>query len=251
MDPLENVYPHKQQLGGRWQFTDSARSWKTRNHDRRHGGGCTTLIAGVEAVRKGLAKPIGSLTQMGTIRLGKRTDAQQPADQGFRPAGRAGRPGALPAGTSSATTCTRRRRPRRCWIGTSSKPIRPFLEAIKPMPAVFDQYYVKRLNGTTDQRRARTSATWPSQLRADIAGLQEETDRQVMIWCGSTEIFLKPAAVHQSLAAFEKGLEENDINIAPSHDLRLRRAEGRRPVCQRRAESDGGSAGDAGAVAQG
>ena len=83
------------------------------------------------------------------------------------------------------------------------------------MPAVFDQYYVKRLNGT-NVKKGKNKRDLAEQLRADIQAYKKVTERQVMIWCGSTEIFLTPTAVHQSLAAFEKGLEENDINIAPS-----------------------------------
>ena len=83
------------------------------------------------------------------------------------------------------------------------------------MPAVFDQYYVKRLKGC-NVKRGKNRRDLAEQLRADIQAYKKVTDRQVMIWCGSTEIFLTPSAVHQSLAAFEKGLEEDDINIAPS-----------------------------------
>jgi len=83
------------------------------------------------------------------------------------------------------------------------------------MPAVFDQYYVKRLQGS-HVKKGKNKRDLAEQLRADIQAYKKVTARQVMIWCGSTEIFLTPTAVHQSLAAFEKGLEENDINIAPS-----------------------------------
>jgi myo-inositol-1-phosphate synthase len=93
--------------------------------------------------------------------------------------------------------------------------IRPFLEGIHPLPAVFDQYYVKRLNGT-NVKKGKNKRDLAEQVRADIQAYKQRTDRQVMIWCGSTEIFLTPTAVHQSVAAFEKGLEQNDENIAPS-----------------------------------
>ena len=93
--------------------------------------------------------------------------------------------------------------------------IRPFLEGIRPMPAVFDQHYVKRLCGA-NVKKGKNKRDLAEQLRADIQAYKKITDRQVVIWCGSTEIFLTPAAVHQTVAAFEKGLEENDENISPS-----------------------------------
>ena len=93
--------------------------------------------------------------------------------------------------------------------------MRPFLEGIKPMPAAFDQRYVKRLE-PKHLKAGRNKCDLANQLRNDIAEFKMKTDRQVMIWTGSTEIYLKQTAVHQSLAAFEKGLVEDDENIAPS-----------------------------------
>ncbi|MBV8436621.1 MAG: inositol-3-phosphate synthase, partial [Silvibacterium sp.] len=93
--------------------------------------------------------------------------------------------------------------------------IKPFLEQIKPMPAVFDQHYVKRLNGT-HIKKGRSKCDLAQQLVADIQNFKKQVERVVMIWTGSTEIFLEPSAVHESLAAFEKGLVEDDPNIAPS-----------------------------------
>jgi myo-inositol-1-phosphate synthase len=83
------------------------------------------------------------------------------------------------------------------------------------MPAVFDQYYVKRLNGT-HVKKGKTKRDLANQLIADIQAFKKKVDRVVMIWCGSTEIFLEPTEVHQSIKAFEKGLDNNDIGIAPS-----------------------------------
>lgn len=178
------------------------------------GAVATTLVAGVEAVRKGISKPIGSLTQMGTIRLGKRTDNRTPLIRDFAPLA------ALDdlcftgwdlysdnmfEAASNAQVLDQR----------LLEQIRPFLEGVRPQPAVFDQHYVKRLNGT-NVKKGRNKRDLAEQLRADVQAAKQHTDRQLMIWCGSTEIFLKPAAVHQSVAAFEKGLEENDQNIAPS-----------------------------------
>jgi len=93
--------------------------------------------------------------------------------------------------------------------------IRPFLESIEPMPAAFDQHYVKRLTGKRI-KTGKNKCDLASQIRNDIAEFKTKTDRQVLIWTGSTEIFLEPTAVHQSLAAFEKGLDNDDPGIAPS-----------------------------------
>ncbi|MGA2729826.1 MAG: inositol-3-phosphate synthase, partial [Terracidiphilus sp.] len=93
--------------------------------------------------------------------------------------------------------------------------LKPYLETIKPLPAVFDQYYVKRLHGT-HVKKGKNKRDLAEQVRADIRAFKKTVDRVVMIWCGSTEIFLEPTAVHQSIEAFEKGLETDDIGIAPS-----------------------------------
>jgi myo-inositol-1-phosphate synthase len=178
------------------------------------GAVATTFMAGVEAVRKGLAKPIGSVTQMGTVRLGKRTDNRTPLVKDF--VSLAGLddlvftgwdifPGNMYEAASTAKVLDKD-------LLTS---IRPFLESIKPMPAVFDQYYVKRLQGT-NVKQGKNKRELAEQVRADIREFKKKTERQVMIWCGSTEIFIEPTAVHQSIAAFEKGMEANDVAIAPS-----------------------------------
>jgi myo-inositol-1-phosphate synthase len=93
--------------------------------------------------------------------------------------------------------------------------LKPYLETIKPLPAVFDQYYVKRLHGT-HVKQGKNKRDLAEQVRADIQAFKKTVDRVVMIWCGSTEIFLEPTAVHRSIEAFEKGLETDDIGIAPS-----------------------------------
>src|SRR5450631_1834966 len=178
------------------------------------GAVATTLIAGVEAVRKGLAKPIGSITQMGTIRLGKRTESRTPQIHDFVPLAKLDdvvftgwdifEDNVFEA-ASNAKVLDK----------DLLAQIKPYLETIKPMPAVFDQYYVKRLHGT-NVKTGKNKRELADQLRADIQAFKKTVDRVVMIWCGSTEIFLEPSAVHASLAAFEKGLEESDIQIAPS-----------------------------------
>ncbi len=116
--------------------------------------------------------------------------------------------------------------------------IRPFLESIEPMPAVFDQHYVKRLTAK-HQKAGKNKCDLANQIRNDIAEFKTKTDRQVMIWCGSTEIFLEQTAVHQTLEAFEKGLVDDDPGISPSMLVRLGGSEGRYSVCERRAEPDG------------
>src|SRR6202040_3314122 len=172
------------------------------------GAVCTTLIAGVEAIRQGLAKPIGSLTQMGTIRLGKRTDANSPLIKDFVPLAKLDDlvftgwdifGGNLYDAAKTAQVIDR----------DQLEQIRPYLESIEPMPAVFDQHYVKRLT-SKKIKTGKNKCDLATQTRNDIAEFKSKTDRQVMSWCGSTEIFLEQTAVHQPLEAFEKGLVEDD-----------------------------------------
>ncbi len=178
------------------------------------GAVATTLIAGVEAVRRGLAKPIGSTTQMGTIRLGKRTDERSPLIKDFAPIAKLDDlvftgwdifGGNLYDAAKHAQVLDR----------DQLEEIRPFLESIEPMPGVFDQHYVKRLNGTS-VKQGKNKCDLANQIRNDIAAFKQKTDRQVMIWCGSTEIFLEKTPAHQTLEAFEKGLVDDDPSIAPS-----------------------------------
>ena len=178
------------------------------------GAVATTLIAGVEAVRRGISKPIGSMTQMGTIRLGKRTDNNTPMIKDFAPIAQLDDlvftgwdifGGNLYDAAKTAQVLDNEQ------LST----IRPFLESIEPMPAVFDQHYVKRLEGKKI-KSGKNKCDLANQIRNDIAEFKTKTDRQVMIWCGSTEIFLEQTAVHQTLEAFEKGLVEDDPGISPS-----------------------------------
>jgi len=180
------------------------------------GAVSTTFVAGVEAVRQGLAEPIGSLTQMGTIRLGKRTDNRVPAIKEFVPLAELkdlvfgawdifpdnAYESALNAGVLDRSLLTQ---------------LRSDLSELGPMPAVFDQYYVKRLNGT-NVKQGPTKMDLAEQLMADIQRFKREQgcDRLVMIWAASTEIFLEPTEVHQDLDAFETGLRSNHPDIAPS-----------------------------------
>jgi len=180
------------------------------------GAVATTFVAGVEAIRKGLAKPIGSLTQMGTIRLGKRTDARSPKVQDFVPL--AGLDDLVFTGwdiyTDDMYAAARN-------AGVLERDlldqIKPFLQSIKPRKAVFDRNYVRKLDGP-NVKKGKSKRDLAEQVREDIREFKKSSgaSRFIMIWCGSTEIFLRPKAVHDSLKAFEKGLEQNDEDIAPS-----------------------------------
>jgi myo-inositol-1-phosphate synthase len=178
------------------------------------GAVATTLIAGVEAVRKGLAKPVGSLTQMGTIRLGKRTDGNTPLIKDFVPLAHLNDI-VFTGWDIFDDNVYQAAAHAKVLEKEQLEQIRPYLEAIKPLPAVFDQYYVKRLNGT-NIKTGKNKMDLANQLRADIQAFKKTVSRVVIIWCGSTEIFLEPAPVHDTVASFEKGLEGDDINIAPS-----------------------------------
>ena len=178
------------------------------------GAVATTMIAGVEAVRRGLAKPIGSLTQMGTIRLGKRTDGKSPLIKDFVPL--ADLNDVVFAGWDIFEDNVYEAAAHAAVLDKDLLvQLKPYLETIKPLPAVFDQHYVKRLHGT-HVKKGKNKRDLADQVIEDIRNFRKSVDRVVMIWAGSTEIFLAPTAVHQSLAAFEKGLENNDEGIAPS-----------------------------------
>ena len=180
------------------------------------GAVATTFIAGVEAIRQGLARPIGSLTQLNHIRLGKRTDGRNPKIKDFVPL--AGLDQLVFGGWDpipddafqSAVNAGVLER-------THLDPIEGFLSAIRPMPAVFSSEYVKKLNGP-NKKTGSNKRELAEALRADSRNFREENgcDRMVMIWCGSTEIFLRPGPTHETLEAFEKAMEENDASIAPS-----------------------------------
>jgi myo-inositol-1-phosphate synthase len=178
------------------------------------GAVATTMIAGVEAIRRGLAKPIGSLTQMGTIRLGKRTDNKSPLIKDFVPLAKLDDV-VFTGWDIFADNVYEAAAHAQVLDAKTLEQLKPFLETIKPLPAVFDQYYVKRLNGT-HVKTGKNKRDLAEQVRADIQAFKKTVDRVVMIWAASTEIFIEPTAVHQSIEAFEAGLENNDIAIAPS-----------------------------------
>ena len=180
------------------------------------GAVSTTFIAGVEAIKKKIAQPVGSLTQLGTIRLGKRTDHRVPLIKDFVPL--AGLDDLVFGGWDIYED--------NCYDGAVKAGVlnrelldqlRPELEKIVPWKAVFNQKYVKNLDGP-NVKTGKNHMELAEQVMADIDRFKEENglDRMVMIWCGSTEIYLKPQPCHATLETFEKALRENDPSIAPS-----------------------------------
>jgi myo-inositol-1-phosphate synthase len=180
------------------------------------GAVSTTLIAGVLLARRGLASPVGSLTQTGTIRLGKRTDNRTPRIKELVPLAALddivfGSWDLFPDNALESAVHAQ------VLDSKHIDPIKDDLAAIKPMTAAFYPEYVKRLHGT-HVKTGKTKADIVEQLRADIRGFIKSSgaDRAVCVWCGSTEVFLEQAEVHQSIKSFEKGLLENDPNIPNS-----------------------------------
>jgi myo-inositol-1-phosphate synthase len=180
------------------------------------GAVSTTTIAGVLAIRKGLSKPIGSLTQMGTIRLGKRTEGRSPLIKDFVPLASLEDVvfGGWDIFEDNAYEAAKT-------AGVLDKElleqIRPELEAIKPMSAVFDRRYVKRLDGP-NVKKGKNKKDLAEQLIEDMRRFKQANgcDRLVMVWCGSTEVYLTETPAHASVAAFEAALEANDDSIPSS-----------------------------------
>ena len=180
------------------------------------GAVSTTFIAGVEAIMRKLCLPYGSLTQMGAIRLGKRTENRVPKVKDFVPLADLenltfagwdifednGYVAAKKAGVLKESDL---------------KSVRERLESIKPMKAVFDQRYVKKLSGNW-VKKGKTKMDLAHQLMEDIQNFKdrEKVDRMIMIWCASTEVFIRPEKVHQDLESFEKGLKNNHEAIPSS-----------------------------------
>jgi myo-inositol-1-phosphate synthase len=180
------------------------------------GAVATTFIAGVESVRRSLALPIGSVTQLGTIRLGKRTEGRSPAIRDFVPLARLedlvfGGWDPIPDNAYASAKVAGVLEDRHL------APIADFLQGIVPMPAVFDQFYVKRLNGP-NVKQGKSKRDLAEQLRDDIRRFKADhkLDRLVVVWCASTEIFIRPGAVHASLAAFEQAMADGHADVAPS-----------------------------------
>ena len=180
------------------------------------GAVATTLIAGVYAVNKGISKPIGSTSQMGTIRIGKRTENNTPLIKDFIPLADINNiafggwdifednvyESAVHAGVLDRYLLDQ---------------IKPELEAIKPMKAVFDKKYVKKLEGTY-YKSASTKMDLADQLRQDIRDFKANNncDRLAMVWCGSTEIYIEETDVHQTIESLEEGLRNNHESIPSS-----------------------------------
>jgi myo-inositol-1-phosphate synthase len=180
------------------------------------GAVSTTFIAGVHAIRKGIAPPTGSLTQMGTIRLGKRNEGRTPLIKDFVPL--ASLDDLVFGGWDIfEDNCYEAA----CTAGVLEpsllEQVRPELESIRPFPAVFDQRYVKRLMGP-HVKTGTSKRDLAEQVRADIRRFKEEhkLDRLVLVWCGSTEVFMKQALPHETLAEFEAALEASDVLIPSS-----------------------------------
>jgi myo-inositol-1-phosphate synthase len=180
------------------------------------GAVASTFIAGVLSTRKGLGKPIGSLTQMATIRLGKRTEHRNPLIKDFVELPELSD---LVFGGWDIFADNMYQASVKAGVLESKDllPIKGELERIKPMAAVFDPAYVSRISGP-NIKKGKTKMDLAKQLMADMAQFKKTNrcSRLVIVWCGSTEKFQKPASVHQSLAAFELGLESNSPDIAPS-----------------------------------
>ncbi len=180
------------------------------------GAVSTTLVAGVEAVKRGISEPVGSLTQMGTIRLGKRTDDRTPKIKDFVPLAAlddivfgawdifhdSAYDAAMNAGVLDKDL-----------LNQLSEP----LASLKPMAAVFEQNYVKRITGE-NVKTGKNKMDLAEQLTEDIARFKSENNcsRLVMVWCASTEIFIEESAIHQSIETLEKAMYDNDPFIAPS-----------------------------------
>ncbi len=180
------------------------------------GAVSTTTIAGVESIRTGRKRPTGSLTQMNTIRLGKRTDERAPLIKDFVPLADLedivfGAWDPIPDDAYESARVCGVLRPE------DVEPIADFLKSIKPMPAVFDKKYVKKLDGT-NVKSGDNKYDLGEQLRADIRRFKQDNDcsRLVIVWCASTEIFLQPTQEHASLAAFEQAMRDDADSIAPS-----------------------------------
>ncbi len=180
------------------------------------GAVATTFIAGVEAIRRGLSRPIGSLTQMGTVRLGKRTEGRNPRIAEFVPLTRLEDVvfGGWDIFEDDAYMAARK-------AGVLHHEhldaLKPFLQTVRPWPAVFDPVYVKKLRGES-VKKGKNKRDLAEQLTADILRFKKENNlaRLVMVWCGSTEIYKQAGEVHSTLQKLERGLELDDPEIPPS-----------------------------------
>ena len=181
------------------------------------GAVATTFIAGVLAARKGYAEPVGSVSQMSHIRLGKRTDESNPLIKDFVPL--AGLDDLVFGGwdpySDDAYTSAMKAG---VLEARHIEGIGEELRSVKPYPAVFSQDWVRNLDGVDQVKDRPTYMDDAEALMEDIDHFRSEkqVDRLVIVWCGSTEAYKEPSAVHADLDAFEQGLKENDPAITPS-----------------------------------
>ena len=180
------------------------------------GAVSTTLIAGVHLIRKGLAQPFGSVTQMQKLRLGKRTHPKFTLIRELVPLATLddlvfGGWDIFPDNTFEAATKAG------VLSGEMLRAVQPELESVRPWPAVFDRSWVKNLDGP-NVKKAATKMHLAEALMRDIADFRTASGaaRAVMVWCGSTEVYTQPTPVHESIEAFERGLKESSPDIAPS-----------------------------------
>ncbi len=180
------------------------------------GAVATTTIAGVVAVNKGLSEPVGSLTQIGRMRVGKRTQKNNPLIKEVVPihplkdvvfGGWDIYEDNVYQSAVHAEVLDKK----------LLDQLKPQLSKIKPMRAVFDPMYVKRLDGKF-VKKGKTKMDLAKAIMKDIEAFKKENkcDRLVMVWCGSTEIYIQESEVHQSLAALEKAMKENHKDVPPS-----------------------------------
>ena len=181
------------------------------------GAVASTFIAGVEHVRRGMGQPVGSLTQMSTIRIGKRSQDNSPLIRDFVPLAGLDQ---LVFGAWDPIPDNAYQAAIKCGVldqHSDIEPIADFLKAIKPMPAVFDNEYVRRIEGT-NTKQSLTKLDLVDAVREDIQRFKQENgcDRLVMVWCASTEKFIVESEVHRDLESFVGGLHDNHENISPS-----------------------------------
>ena len=202
------------------------------------GAVSTTTIAGVLAIRKGFSKPIGSLTQMGTIRLGRRTEGRSPKISEVV---------SLSALDDLVfggwdifeDDCYAAARTAGVIEPALLEKVRPELEKIRPWPAVFDQRYVKRLDGP-NVKKGKNKRDLAEQVIADIRKFKADNglDRMVMVWCGSTEVYMTESPAHASIESFETSARAERPVDPVEHGLRLRRDPRRHSLRERGAEPD-------------
>ena len=203
------------------------------------GAVATTFVAGVEAVRKGISKPIGSLTQMGTIRLGKRTEGRFPKINEFVPL--AGLDDLVFTGWDIFEDDMYAAAGKAGVLDRSLlEQVKPFLSSIKPRKAVFDKNYVKKLDGP-NVKKGKNKMELAEQVRDDIREFKQSSgaDRLVMIWCGSTETFIEAGASASDRQSARKGDARQRREHRAVDDLRLRRDDGRRALRQWRSQPHG------------